>query len=66
MAEQQPSIAQRLQSIGVAVGYSYDLANGYRSPSLKKAREIEEKLGIPVSAWPMPEKPRRTAADKAA
>jgi len=59
------NIAQRLQEIGVANGHAYDLANGRRSPSLKLAREIETKLGIPMSAWPMPEKPRRGDAQTA-
>lgn len=64
--DEQSNIAQRLQEIGVANGHAYDLANGRRSPSLKLARRIEAEMGIPMSAWPMPEKPRRTTAEAGA
>lgn len=61
MAEPQTSLAKQLQDLGVANGHAYDLANGRRRPSLTLARKIEDELGIPMSAWPMPEKPRRGA-----
>ena len=52
-----PDLAKSLiNRVGVAEGYAYDLANGRRGPSLKLARKIKDELGIPVDAWPMPEK----------
>lgn len=60
------NLAKRLKDLGIANGHAYDLANGRRTPSLKLARKIESELGVPMTAWPMPEKPRRHPASEAA
>lgn len=44
IAEQ--SVALRLQSVGVANGYSYDIANGRRKPSTKLALRIFRETGL--------------------
>jgi len=68
MASHPTVKAADLQRIGISKPYAHQLASGRGTPSLKKAVEIEEKLGIPVSAWPMPRKPgaNTTPADRAA
>jgi transcriptional regulator with XRE-family HTH domain len=49
------ALANRLRDeLGVSTGYASDLANGNRSPSLRLALEIQEKLLIPPTAWPRP------------
>jgi hypothetical protein len=49
METASPSFALQLQAIGIANGYSYDLANDRRKPSVKLAlrifRETGRKLG---------------------
>lgn len=45
-----PSLAARLQSIGVAAGYAYDLANKNRTPSDKLAIRIYRELGVKMGA----------------
>lgn len=54
----QPSLALQLVGIGVRKSYAYMLAGGERTPSLGLALKIEEKLGIPASAWPLPKAER--------
>lgn len=40
-----------LTDFGYSAGMVSDLINGNRKPSLEKATEIEEQIGIPASAW---------------
>lgn len=61
----QPSLAQRLVGIGVRKSYAYMLAAGERTPSLGLALEIESKLGVPTSAWPLPKADRSDQASAA-
>ena len=42
-----------LQRIGVSKPYSHQLISGDRTPSLKLAIQIEQKLGVPTTAWPL-------------
>lgn len=48
--------AADLQGIGVSKPYAHQLVSGRRSPSLKLALKIQERLGVPVKSWPMARK----------
>ena len=49
--DSSPTINQRLMQAGVGESHASMLANGKRTPSMRLALALEEKLGIPVSAW---------------
>lgn len=55
MSASAEPLHKRLRSMGIAEGYSYDIANGKRQPSQRLAiriwRELGEKLG-PVRNLP--------------
>lgn len=46
MANPEQSVALRIQSVGVANGYSYDIANGKRRPSADLALRIFKGTGL--------------------
>lgn len=48
--------AADLQGIGVSKPYAHQLASGRRAPSLKLALKIQDRLGVPVTVWPLPRK----------
>jgi transcriptional regulator with XRE-family HTH domain len=63
MSETIPNVraAELAKVAGVTRQYAHQLLTGERSPSLEKAIEIRDRLGIPVEAWPMPKKVRASA-----
>ena len=48
--------AADLQRLGVSKPYSHQLLAGGKTPSLALAQKLERELGIPTSAWPLPQK----------
>lgn len=51
-AESAPTQAE-LVSIGVSQSYASELLAGKKTPSLKLAVRIFQRLGFPVTAWPL-------------
>lgn len=45
------ALTQALLSIGISDGQASDIIKGTKKPSLDRAVEIEERIGIPASAW---------------
>jgi transcriptional regulator with XRE-family HTH domain len=64
MSETAPTVraAELAKVAGVTRQYAHQLLTGWRSPSLEKAIEIRDRLGIPVEAWPMPKVEKKAKA----
>jgi len=56
MQTRVPIKAIDLQRIGVSKPWAHQLLAGGKKPSLELAVKIQTEFGIPVTAWPLPEK----------
>lgn len=61
MADPKALSSALREKLNISTSYASELANGKRLPSLTLAVQIQEKLGIPASAW-LDQKPVEDAA----
>ena len=62
MSDTPITLQQRLIAAGVSRPYAIQLSKGDRTPSLKLAIQLQDRLGIPANAWRAGSPPQIEAA----